>query len=98
MEDRLMLCRQNGFSAAIWLISLSLLINACAGGQTTQSLVKTEYFLEQAGFEKWEVNMTTPKRKALLDSIPRGKITTFEKGGVTYHAYTDEAAKVICGE
>ncbi|MBI4795859.1 MAG: hypothetical protein HY790_08505 [Deltaproteobacteria bacterium] len=81
------------FIAALLFLSLALFLAGCAGGQTTQNLVKTEYFLEQAGFQRWDVNMTTPKRQALLNSIPRGKISTFERGGVTYHAYTDEAAQ-----
>jgi len=89
----MMLRKQAGFSALLLLAFLALLLPGCAGGPATQDLVMTEYFLEKAGFEKWAVNDTTPKRQALLNSIPRGKITTYEKGGVTYHAYTDEAAQ-----
>lgn len=85
---------QQRFTTAILLSFLSLLLTGCAARQERiQDLVTTEYFLEQAGFQQWPVNDTTPKRQALLNSIPRGKITTFEKGGVTYHAYTDEAAQ-----
>jgi hypothetical protein len=81
------------FIAALLFLPLALMLAGCAGGLATQNLVMTEYFLEKAGFQKWDVNDTTPKRQALLGSIPRGKITTFERGGVTYHAYTDEAAQ-----
>lgn len=89
----MMLWRKNRFSAALLLILLAILFNACAGGQTTQELVTTEYFLDKAGFQKLAVNDTTPKRQALLNSIPRGKISTYQKNGETYHAYTDEAAQ-----
>jgi hypothetical protein len=90
----LMVHRQSSFYPTLLFIFLALLLGGCAGAQTTtQNLVTTEYFLQQAGFQKWAVNDTTPKRQALLNNIPRGKITTFEKGGVTYHAYTDENAQ-----
>ena len=72
---------------------LALLLAGCATEPATRNLVKTEYFLEQAGFEKWGVNDTTPKRQALLASIPREKIVTYRKDGVTYHVYTDVAAQ-----
>ena len=89
----LMVRRQDLIYPALLFIFLSLLLSGCAGGQTTQNLVMTEYFLQKAGFKQWDVNYTTPQRQALLISIPRGKITTFEKGGVNYYAYTDEAAQ-----
>lgn len=79
--------------AALFLILLAILFNACAGGQTTQELVTTEYFLEKAGFQKLAVNETTPKRQALLENIPRGKISTYQRDGETYHAYTDVAGQ-----
>ncbi len=85
--------RKDRFVAALLLILLAILFNACAGGQTTQQLVTTEYFLEKAGFQKLAVNDTTPKRQALLENIPRGKISTYQRDGETYHAYTDEAAQ-----
>ena len=91
----MMLWRKDSLSAALLLILLAILVNACAGGQTTQQLVTTEYFLTKAGFQKLDVNETTPKRQALLDSIPRGKITTYQRDGETYYAYTDEAAQKL---
>ena len=93
VEDIMTLWRKERFSAALLLILFAILLNACAGGQTTQNLVVTEYFLEKAGFQKLDVNETTPKRQALLNSIPRGKISTYQRDGATYHAYTDEAAQ-----
>ena len=89
----MMLRRQAGFNALLLLVFLAIFLHGCAGGQTTQNLVMTEYFLEKAGFQRWNVNDTTPERQALMNSIPRGKITTFEKRGGTYHVYTDEAAQ-----
>ena len=90
-----MIRRQETICAALLLISFTLFLNGCAGGQTTQELVKTEYFLTKAGFQKWDITNDTPKRQALLMSIPKGKITTFEKGGVNYHAYADDAGQAL---
>ena len=89
---------QKSFIAILFLVLSAILFSSCATTTTPrkeriQNLVTTEYFLQKAGFQEWPVNDTTPKRAALLNSIPRGTITTFEKGGVTYHAYTDEHAQ-----
>ena len=81
------------FIAALVLVSLALLFNACAGAPTTQELVTTEYFLTKAGFRELAVNDTTPKRKALLNSIPRGKISTFQGDAGNHYVYTDEKAQ-----
>lgn len=79
---------------AVFLFSLlPLLLAGCATEPATRTLVRTEYFLEQAGFQKWDVNDTTPKRQALLASIPRETIVSYQKDGVTYHVYTDVAAQ-----
>jgi len=91
----MMLERKDRFSAALLLILLAILVNACAGGQTTQQLVTTEYFLAKAGFQKLDVNETTPKRQALVNSIPRGKISSYGRDGETHYAYTDEAAQKL---
>lgn len=90
-----MVRRKDRFNAAILLILLTILLNGCAGGQTTQKVVITEYFLKEAGFRQWEVNMDTPKRQALMDSIPKGKIVTYLMDGVTYHVYSDQAAQTL---
>ena len=80
---------------ALFLILLATLLNACAGMQTTQDLVVSEYFLEKAGFQKLDVNDTTPKRQALADSIPKGKISVYQRDGETHYAYTDEKAQKL---
>ncbi len=88
-----MILRKNRFCAALLFILSAVLLGGCAGGQTTHQVVLTEYFLQEAGFQQLPVNMDTPKRQALLDSLPKGKIVTYQRDGATYHAYADEAAK-----
>ncbi len=86
--------RKDRFVAALLLISLALLLPACATVQATrQDLVVTEYFLEKAGFQQLKVDDTTPKRQALMQNIPRGKISTYQRDGETHYAYTDEKAQ-----
>ena len=91
--------RKDGMlQAIVLLIFLNILLVGCAGGGQTryetggQSLsqeVTTEYFLKKAGFQKWDVNMETPKRQALLAALPPGKISTYKRNGQTYHAYAN---------
>ncbi|MCX5888949.1 MAG: hypothetical protein NTY36_05785 [Deltaproteobacteria bacterium] len=88
-------CRKVEFYGAFFLVLCTLFFSACAGGQGTQHLVVTEYVLTDAGFKAWEVNDTTPKRQAMLDAIPRGKITTFSGDGEVYHVYADEGSKTL---
>ena len=87
--------RQAEFFGAFWLILFTLVFSACAGGQGTQHLVVTEYFLKDAGFKPWDVNDTTPKRQAILNSIPREKIVTFKGDAGVYHVYADEGSKTL---
>jgi hypothetical protein len=84
--------RPERISALVLFAFLALLLHGCAGGQTHE-LVMSEYFLTKAGFKVWDVNMATPEREALLNSIPREKIVSFQKDGATYHVYADAAAK-----
>jgi hypothetical protein len=78
---------------AIFLILAAILMNGCAGGgqtlmetggQTLPQEVTTEYLLTTAGFNRLEVNEDTPKRQALLNSIPPSKLTIFERGSEVY--------------
>ncbi len=87
--------RQAKFYGAFLLILFTSAFSACAGGQGTQQLVVTEYLLKDAGFKPWEVNDTTPKRQAILNSIPRGKIVTFKGEAGVYHVYADEGSKTL---
>ena len=80
----------------ILLICGAMLFGACAGGQQSgQKLVVTEYLLEQAGFEKWPVNMQTFYTQSLMDAIPREKIVTYKLRGETYHVYSDVAGQTL---
>jgi hypothetical protein len=88
--------------AAILLSFFLMLLSGCAGGQTGQqtdsqaaALVSPLYMLTTAGFQKWEVNLQTPKRQALLDSIPYGKIMTYVIDGTVYHVYADKDSNTL---
>ena len=87
--------RKAGFNAAIFLVLFAMLFNGCAAGQSTQQVVITEYLLKDAGFKPWDVNMQTPKSQALLNSIPKGKIVTYQADGGVYHVYGDENSKTL---
>ncbi len=39
--------------------------------------------------------METPKRQALLNSIPPGKIVTYLLDGATYHVYVDKDSNTL---
>lgn len=80
---------------AIFFILIAILVNGCVTGQALQQEVTTEYLLASAGFQKWPVNEQTPKRKALLEALPEGQISTYIRDGQTLHAYPDLFSKVI---
>jgi hypothetical protein len=87
-----------GFYAAFSVIFVTLLVNGCAGGQTLQREVTTEYLLSSAVFQRWDVNDETPKRQALLDNIPKRTIVTYQRNGEVYHVYGDESSLYIGNE
>jgi hypothetical protein len=92
--------RMAGLVAALCLILVSMVSvlwpgPAAADRQKQQEQVVTEYLLEQAGFDKWRVNQTTPKREALLSALPKGTIVTYRSNGKVYHAYGDKIASII---
>jgi hypothetical protein len=77
-------------NVVVGVIILVVLFGGCATERaTTQQMVVSEYMLEQAGFKKWPVDYETPNRQALMLSIPKGQITTYEMGGKVYHVYND---------
>ena len=86
------------FYAAIYVILVTLLVNGCAGGQTLQREVTTEYLLTTAGFQRWDVNDETPKRQALLNNLPQRTIVTYKRNGEVYHAYADESSLYLGDE
>ncbi len=87
--------RKAGFSAGLFLVLITILLYGCAGGQATEQLVVTEYFLTDAGFKPFGVNDTTPKSQALLANIPKGKITAFNADGGSYYVYGDESSNTL---
>ena len=88
-------CKQARFNTALLLIFLAILFNGCAGRETTQQLVVTEYLLKDAGFLKLAVNDETPERQSLMIIIPRGKIVTYQIDGQVYHVYADEGSNTL---
>jgi hypothetical protein len=80
--------------AAILFILVAMVVSGCAGGQTSQQTgqqtVSMQYMLTESGFQPWGVNLETPKRQALLESMPTGKIVTYRRDGEVYHVYADE--------
>jgi hypothetical protein len=80
--------------AAILFIFVAMVVSGCAGGQTSQQTgqqtVSMQYMLTESGFQPWGVNLETPKRQALLESMPTGKIVTYRRDGEVYHVYADE--------
>jgi hypothetical protein len=81
--------------AAIFFISVAMVVGGCAGGQTSQQTVSMQYMLTESGFQPWSVNLETPKRQALLDSLPKGKIVTYRRDGEVYHVYGDERSTTL---
>ena len=81
--------REASVNVAVGIILLVMLFGGCAGRETTQQMVVSEYMLQQAGFKKWDVNEETPNRQALKLNTPRGQMTTYEMGGKVYHIYND---------
>lgn len=87
--------RSARFNAAILLISCAILFYGCAGGQTSQQVVSPLYMLTEAGFQRWDVNMETPKSQALLNALPYGKIVTYKRDGEVYHVYGDKNSNAL---
>jgi len=97
-------CNRAGFFRAISLLLAIILLSGCAGGGQTlvetggQSLpqeVTTEYLLTTAGFTRLETSDDTPKRQALLNNLPPGKISTYQRNGEVYHVYVDLGSKTL---
>jgi len=85
--------------AAIFFIFVTMVVSGCAGGQTSrqtsQQTVSMQYMLTDSGFQPWDVNLETPKRQALLNSLPKGKIVTYKRDGEVYHVYGDERSTTL---
>lgn len=85
-------CRTLRIYAAVLAILFIFpdLLTGCAGEPALQQEVTTEYLLTKAGFARWDVNQETPKRQALLNNLPKSKISTYKRNGEVYHVYPDE--------
>jgi len=95
MEDSIMFWNKERFIAAILLVLFAFLLCGCAGMETVQNRVVTEYLLRQAGFAKLEVNDTTPSRQALMTAIPPGQFTAYSMDGKKYYVYKDEPSRAL---
>jgi hypothetical protein len=87
--------RKARYSTGILLVFSTILLYGCAGGQTKEQLISPLYMLTASGFKPWTVNMETPKRQALLNALPKGKIVTYERNGEVYHVYADENSSTL---
>lgn len=83
---------------AIFLILFAILGNGCFGEPALRQEVTTEYLLTTSGFKRWEVNEQTPKREALLNGLPRGKISTYMRNREVYHVYPGEGPYLFVGD
>jgi hypothetical protein len=95
MEDSMMFWNKERFIAAILLVLFAFPLCGCAGVETSQDRVVTEYILREAGFAKLEVNDTTPTRQALMTAIPKGQFTTYNLDGKKYWVYKDEPSQAL---
>jgi hypothetical protein len=92
-----------GLSASICLLLVSLLWIGCGGGrgpiasgkEHMQQQTGTEYFLQQAGFKRYQVNQNTPQQEALLSALPKRSVTTYERDGKKLYAYGDKDFKIL---
>ena len=55
----------------------------------------TEYFLQQAGFRKYQVNQNMPQQEALLSALPKRTVTTYERDGQKLYAYGDKDTRTL---
>lgn len=106
LEEMMAKSKNRGVTVAYLFAVAVLLIAGCAGGgmtlyetggQTLQQEVTTEYLLTTAGFQRWDVNQETPKRAALLSSLPPGQISTYIRDGEVLHAYPGAGQYVLVG-
>jgi hypothetical protein len=92
-----------GLGAAICLALISLLWSGCGGGggpiasekEHMQQQVGTEYFLQQAGFKRYQVNQNMPQQEALLSALPKRTVTTYERDGQKLYAYGDKDSRTL---
>jgi len=91
----MMFWNKERFIAAILLVLFAFPLCGCAGLETSQDRVITEYLLREAGFAKLDVNDQTPKRQALMDATPQGQFTTYRMDGKKYYVYNDKSSQAL---
>ena len=95
MENRGMV----GWIGVICLILVSILWIGCGGGtasrQVAQQQVGTEYLLDQAGFKKYQVNQNMPQQEALLSTLPKRTLVSYQRDGEKLHAYGDKDTRTL---
>jgi hypothetical protein len=97
-----------GFIVAICLVLALMLLNGCGGAtpsrqqtgltqtqQNVQAQGNTEYFLQQAGFKRYQVNQNMPQQEALLSALPKRTLVTYERDGEKLHAYGDKDTRTL---
>ncbi len=90
-------------SLGFFFFLVSMLGSGCGGGpgpivsgqEHKQQEVGTEYFLQQAGFTKYQVNQNMPQQQALLSALPKRTVTTYERDGEKLYAYGDKERGVL---
>jgi hypothetical protein len=60
-----------------------------------QQQTGTEYFLQQAGFKRVQVNQNMPQQEALLSALPKRTVTTYERDGKKLYAYGDKDSRTL---
>ena len=94
-----------GLGAAVGLRLIPLLLLGCGGGsgkgpiasgqEHMQQQVGDEYFLQQAGFRRIQVNQNMPSQEALLSALPKRTVTTYERNGEKLYAYGDKDTNTL---
>ncbi len=92
-----------GLIGVICVVMASMLLAGCGGGtgpiasgqQHEQQQVGDEYFLQQAGFRKYQVNQNMPQQEALLSALPKRTVTTYERDGEKLYAYGDKDTRTL---
>jgi hypothetical protein len=92
-----------GVSATMYFVLVLWVASGCSGGRGPiasekahmQQQVGTEYFLQQAGFKRYQVNQNMPRQEALLSALPKRTVTIYERDGQKLYAYGDKDSRTL---
>ena len=95
--------KRAGLGAAVCLMLVAMLCSGCGGKggpiasrqENVQEQVGSEYFLQQAGFRKYQVNQNMPQQEALVSALPKRTVTTYVRDGQKLYAYGDKDSRVL---